>query len=51
MQVKIRIKALSLNARDIQILHNEYPAPHAVPENVVPISGNRLPVNGRGYES
>jgi hypothetical protein len=38
-QIRIKIKALSLNARDIQILNDEYPAPHAIPENVVPISG------------
>ncbi|KAK1925992.1 putative alcohol dehydrogenase [Papiliotrema laurentii] len=34
----INIKALSLNARDLQIVTNDYPAPHAVPERVVPVS-------------
>jgi NADPH:quinone reductase-like Zn-dependent oxidoreductase len=29
---------MSLNARDIQIVSNDYPAPHAVPCDVVPIS-------------
>ncbi|WVR06228.1 hypothetical protein IAU60_003258 [Kwoniella sp. DSM 27419] len=36
--ILVRIKALSLNARDIQIAKNDYPAPHAVPEGVVPVS-------------
>ncbi|WVQ94031.1 hypothetical protein IAU59_001109 [Kwoniella sp. CBS 9459] len=36
--IRIRIKALSLNARDIQIVKNEYPAPHDVPQDCVPIS-------------
>lgn len=38
-QIMIRIKALSLNARDVQIATDGYPAPHPVPENLVPISG------------
>ncbi|OCF36059.1 alcohol dehydrogenase [Kwoniella heveanensis CBS 569] len=36
--IRIKIKALSLNARDIQIVKNEYPAPHDVPQDCVPIS-------------
>lgn len=38
-QIRINIKAFSLNARDLQIATGCYPAPHDVPENVVPISG------------
>ena len=34
----IRIKAISLNARDLQIAQDDYPAPHAIPEGVVPVS-------------
>jgi hypothetical protein len=40
LQIIINIKALSLNARDLQIVTNDYPAPHAVPERVVPVSGS-----------
>ncbi|KAL1409735.1 hypothetical protein Q8F55_003732 [Vanrija albida] len=36
--ILIRIKALSLNARDIQVANGTYPAPHPIPENVVPVS-------------
>ncbi|KAK4700737.1 hypothetical protein P7C70_g5507, partial [Phenoliferia sp. Uapishka_3] len=34
----LRMKAISLNARDIQICTDAYPAPHAVPDNLVPVS-------------
>nr|XP_019007482.1 uncharacterized protein I206_07740 [Kwoniella pini CBS 10737]OCF46263.1 hypothetical protein I206_07740 [Kwoniella pini CBS 10737] len=36
--IKIRIKYLSLNARDLQIVSNDYPAPHDVPQDCVPVS-------------
>lgn len=39
LKILINIKALSLNARDLQIVTNDYPAPHAIPDRVVPISG------------
>jgi threonine dehydrogenase-like Zn-dependent dehydrogenase len=37
--IRINIKAVSLNARDLQIVTGVYPAPHDVPEGVVPVSG------------
>ncbi|KAM0749310.1 alcohol dehydrogenase [Meredithblackwellia eburnea MCA 4105] len=37
-QIVMRIKAVSLNARDIQIATNTYPAPHEVPDKLVPVS-------------
>jgi NADPH:quinone reductase-like Zn-dependent oxidoreductase len=37
-EVLIKIKALSLNARDLQIANGSYPAPHDIPENLVPVS-------------
>jgi hypothetical protein len=40
-QILIRIKALSLNARDLQIVNNDYPAPHPIPDRVVPVSGKQ----------
>ncbi|KAK8870130.1 hypothetical protein IAR55_000700 [Kwoniella newhampshirensis] len=36
--IRINIKYLSLNARDLQIVTNDYPAPHSVPQDVVPVS-------------
>ncbi|ORY35335.1 putative alcohol dehydrogenase [Naematelia encephala] len=36
--IRINIKALSLNARDLQIINNNYPAPHVVPQDCVPVS-------------
>ncbi|KAL7418361.1 hypothetical protein Q5752_006819 [Cryptotrichosporon argae] len=36
--IRINIKYLSLNARDLQIVTDDYPAPHDVPKNVVPVS-------------
>lgn len=41
-QIRINIKCLSLNARDLQIATNDYPAPHDVPEGVVPVSGEPI---------
>ena len=38
-QIRINIAYLSLNARDLQIVNDEYPAPHAIPDKVVPVSG------------
>ena len=38
-QILIRIRALSLNARDLQIATNIYPAPHPIPDKLVPVSG------------
>lgn len=37
-EVIVKIKALSLNARDLQVANGTYPAPHDIPENVVPVS-------------
>ncbi|KAJ9121225.1 hypothetical protein QFC24_004900 [Naganishia onofrii] len=37
-EVLLKIKALSLNARDLQIANGSYPAPHDIPENLVPVS-------------
>jgi NADPH:quinone reductase-like Zn-dependent oxidoreductase len=37
-EVLVKIKALSLNARDLQIANGTYPAPHDIPENLVPVS-------------
>lgn len=39
--MRVNIKYLSLNARDLQIVTNDYPAPHVVPQDVVPVSGER----------
>ncbi|WRT68120.1 uncharacterized protein IL334_005095 [Kwoniella shivajii] len=36
--IRINIKYLSLNARDLQIVNNDYPAPHDVPQDCVPVS-------------
>nr|XP_019046715.1 alcohol dehydrogenase [Kwoniella bestiolae CBS 10118]OCF25645.1 alcohol dehydrogenase [Kwoniella bestiolae CBS 10118] len=36
--IRINIKYLSLNARDLQIVTNDYPAPHEVPQDCVPVS-------------
>jgi len=52
-KIRINIKCLSLNARDLQIATNDYPAPHDVPKGVVPVSGRsnilmRLIVDGSG---
>jgi len=41
-QIQIRIKCLSLNARDLQIVTSDYPAPHRVPEGVIPVSGEQF---------
>lgn len=41
-QVLVKLKALSLNARDLQIATNTYPAPHPIPEPLVPVSGECL---------
>ncbi|WVQ80046.1 hypothetical protein IAT38_002147 [Cryptococcus sp. DSM 104549] len=35
--VLLRIHAISLEARDLQILQNNYPAPHPILEDVVPV--------------
>jgi hypothetical protein len=43
VQIRVNIKALSLNARDLQIVTGDYPAPHVVPDNCVPISGQSRP--------
>jgi NADPH:quinone reductase-like Zn-dependent oxidoreductase len=37
-EVLVKIKALSLNARDLQVANGTYPAPHDIPENLVPVS-------------
>ncbi|KIS00991.1 alcohol dehydrogenase [Cryptococcus deuterogattii 2001/935-1] len=37
-EILINIKALSLNARDLQIATNQYPAPHPIPDGIVPVS-------------
>lgn len=37
-EVLVKIKALSLNAWDLQIANGTYPAPHDIPENLVPVS-------------
>lgn len=37
-EVLVKIKALSLNARDLQIASGTYPAPHDIPDNLVPVS-------------
>ncbi|KAI5474553.1 hypothetical protein MNV49_003051 [Pseudohyphozyma bogoriensis] len=37
-QVLINMKALSLNARDLQIATGIYPAPHTIPDDLVPVS-------------
>jgi NADPH:quinone reductase-like Zn-dependent oxidoreductase len=52
-QIRINIKCLSLNARDLQIATNDYPAPHDVPKGVIPVSGRsnehtRLTLDGSG---
>lgn len=49
-QIIIRIKAISLNARDIQIATNAYPAPHAIPNDLVPVSGARADRRPRSVE-
>jgi NADPH:quinone reductase-like Zn-dependent oxidoreductase len=36
--VVIKIHAISLNARDLQIATDQYPAPHAIKDNLVPVS-------------
>lgn len=36
--VLIKIKALSLNARDLQIANSTYPAPHDIKDELVPVS-------------
>lgn len=36
--VMIKIHAISLNARDLQIAQDQYPAPHAIKDNLVPVS-------------
>lgn len=41
-KIRINIKCLSLNARDLQIATNDYPAPHDVPEGVIPVSGRSI---------
>lgn len=38
-QIRINIKYLSLNARDLQIVTGDYPAPHDIPQDCVPVSG------------
>lgn len=38
-QIRVNIKCLSINARDLQIVTGDYPAPHEVPQDCVPISG------------
>ncbi|WWD19941.1 hypothetical protein CI109_104413 [Kwoniella shandongensis] len=48
--IRINIKYLSLNARDLQIATNNYPAPHAVPQDVVPISDGCGVVEAVGSE-
>jgi NADPH:quinone reductase-like Zn-dependent oxidoreductase len=37
-EVMIKIRAISLNARDLQIATDQYPAPHAIKDNLVPVS-------------
>ena len=48
-QILIRIKAVSLNARDIQIATDGYPAPHAIPDDLVPVSGELLLLSRRHF--
>lgn len=43
LQIRINMEYLSLNARDLQIVTNDYPAPHSVPQDVVPVSGTCTP--------
>ncbi|KAK4689050.1 hypothetical protein P7C73_g1063, partial [Tremellales sp. Uapishka_1] len=49
-QIRISIKFLSLNARDLQIVRSDYPAPHEVPHNVVPVSDGCGVVESVGSE-
>jgi len=37
-EVMVKIRAVSLNARDLQIATDQYPAPHAIKDNLVPVS-------------
>lgn len=37
--ILIRIKAIALNSRDLQVATGLYPAQHPIPDNVVPVSG------------
>ncbi|WWC62251.1 uncharacterized protein I303_104847 [Kwoniella dejecticola CBS 10117] len=48
--IRIRIKYLSLNARDLQIVTNDYPAPHEVPQDCVPVSDGCGVVEAVGEE-
>jgi len=45
-KIRINIKCLSLNARDLQIATNNYPAPHDVPKGVIPVSGRSNECSG-----
>ncbi|WWD03159.1 hypothetical protein V865_001206 [Kwoniella europaea PYCC6329] len=48
--IRINIKYLSLNARDLQIVNNDYPAPHDVPQDCVPVSDGCGVVEAVGSE-
>lgn len=37
-EVMVKIRVISLNARDLQIATDQYPAPHAIKDNLVPVS-------------
>lgn len=37
-EVIVKIRAISLNARDLQIATDKYPAPHAIKDDLVPVS-------------
>ena len=37
-EVVVKIRAISLNARDLQIATDQYPAPHAIKDDLVPVS-------------
>ena len=37
-QILIKVHAICLNARDLQIATSTYPAPHSIPDNLVPVS-------------
>ncbi|GFZ49308.1 hypothetical protein JCM24511_07428 [Saitozyma sp. JCM 24511] len=48
--IRINMKYLSLNARDLQIVTNDYPAPHSVPQDVVPVSDGCGIVEAVGHD-
>lgn len=38
-QIRINVKCMTLNNRDVQIVNNDYPAPHPILKDCVPVAG------------